>query len=75
MWVLIYLFSYSINPMTTNDRAEWRLQPSLVFQEFSSEERCRAAKIKVDETLKEAGAKLKQGLTEMKNLGLVIQLS
>jgi hypothetical protein len=70
MWVLMYVFSYSINPMTTNDRAEWRLQPSVVFQEFSSEARCHAAKIRVDETLKAAGSKLKIGLAEMKSLGI-----
>jgi len=44
MWILMYVFSYSINPVATSDRAEWRLVPTVVFQEFSNEERCRAAK-------------------------------
>jgi len=51
MWVLIYVFSYSVNPVATNDRAEWRLLPTVVFQEFSNEKRCRAAKAKIEETL------------------------
>ena len=37
MWILMYVFSYSINPIATNDRAEWRLLPTVVFQEFSNE--------------------------------------
>jgi hypothetical protein len=38
MWVLMYVFSYSVNPAATNDRAEWRLLPTVVFQEFTSED-------------------------------------
>jgi hypothetical protein len=34
MWVLMYVFSYSVNPAATNDKAEWRLYPNVVFQEF-----------------------------------------
>ncbi len=69
MWVLIYIFSYSVSPAATNDRAEWRLVPTVVFQEFSSEERCRASKSKIEETLKEAGDKLKSGLDDLKRAG------
>lgn len=39
MWVLMYIFSYSISPATTNDKEEWRLLPTVVFQEFSTEQR------------------------------------
>jgi hypothetical protein len=38
MWILMYVFSYSVGPAATNDRAEWRLLPTVVFQEFSNEE-------------------------------------
>jgi len=69
MWVLIYIFSYSVSPAATNDRAEWRLLPTVVFQEFSSEERCRAAKSKIEDTLKDAGTKLKSGLDDLKRAG------
>jgi hypothetical protein len=69
MWVLIYIFSYSVSPAATNDRAEWRLLPTVVFQEFSSEERCRAAKSKIEATLKQAGDKLKSGLDDLKRAG------
>ena len=37
MWILMYVFSYSVSPAATNDRAEWRLLPTVVFQEFSNE--------------------------------------
>ena len=48
MWVLIYVFSYSVNPAATNDKTEWRLTPTVVFQEFSNEKRCRAAKANIE---------------------------
>lgn len=56
-WVLMYVFSYSVSPAATSDRAEWRLLPTVVFQEFSNEERCRAAKTALEGSLREAGAK------------------
>ena len=69
MWILMYVFSYSVNPAATNDRADWRVRPNVVFQEFSNEERCRAAKSALESSLKEAGAKLKSGLEDLKNIG------
>src|SRR5689334_20507787 len=66
MWVLMYVFSYSLSPAATNDRAEWRLLPTVVFQEFSNEERCNAAKSKLEGSLQEAGAKLRSGLEDLK---------
>ena len=56
MWILMYVFSYSVSPAATNDRTEWRLLPTVVFQEFSNEERCNTAKSKLEGSLKEAGA-------------------
>ncbi|KQS89725.1 MULTISPECIES: hypothetical protein [unclassified Rhizobium] len=69
MWVLMYVFSYSVNPAATDDRTEWRLRPNVVFQEFSSEERCMAAKSKLEASLKEAGTKLRSGLESLQALG------
>ena len=69
MWVLMYVFSYSINPAATNDRAEWRLEPAVVFQEFSNKERCMAAKASLEGSLKDAGTKLRSGLQDLKALG------
>jgi len=69
MWVLMYVFFYSVNPSVTNDRAEWRLVPTVVFQEFSNEKRCKAAKSKLEGSLKEAGAKLRTGLEDLKRAG------
>ena len=69
MWVLMYVFSYSVSPAATNDKAEWRLLPTVVFQEFSSEERCRAAKSTLESSLGQAGARLKSGLEDLKSLG------
>ena len=70
MWILMYVFSYSVSPAATNDRADWRLLPTVVFQEFSNEERCMAAKAKLEESLREAGAKLRSGLEDLKSMGL-----
>ena len=69
MWVLMYVFSYSVSPAATNDKAEWRLLPTVVFQEFSSEQRCRDAKAALEASLSEAGAKLRSGLEDLKSLG------
>jgi len=69
MWVLIYIFSYSASPAATTDKAEWRLEPSVVFQEFSSEERCKDAKSKIEATLKHAGDRLRSGLDDLRKAG------
>jgi hypothetical protein len=69
MWVLMYVFSFSISPAATSDKAEWRLLPTVVFQEFSNEERCKAAKSLLEGSLKDAGAKLKSGLEDLKSAG------
>jgi hypothetical protein len=69
LWVLIYIFSFSVSPTATNDKAEWRLVPSVVFQEFSSEERCKDAKSKIEVTLKHAGDRLRSGLEDLQKTG------
>ena len=56
----LLLFSQS-----RSDRSEWRLLPTVVFQEFSNEERCNTAKSKLESSLKEAGAKLRSGLEDL----------
>jgi len=73
MWVLMYVFSYSVSPAATNDKAEWRLGPTVVFQEFSNEERCKAAKSTLEASLSQAGARLKSGLEDLKSLGKAVQ--
>jgi hypothetical protein len=65
----MYVFSYSVSPAATNDKAEWRVVPTVVFQEFSNEERCKVAKATLEGSLKEAGAKLRSGLEDLKSLG------
>ena len=69
MWILMYVFSYSVSPAATNDKAEWRLLPTVVFQEFSNEERCRGAKSALEASLSDAGAKLRSGLEDLKTIG------
>jgi hypothetical protein len=71
MWILMYVFSYSVSPVATSDRAEWRLQPTVVFQEFTSEDRCRSAKSKLEESLKQAGVKLKSALGDLQAVGKI----
>jgi hypothetical protein len=69
MWVLMYVFSYSVSPAATDIRAEWRLVPTVVFQEFTSEARCKTAKATLEDSLKEAGAKLRVGMEHLKSVG------
>lgn len=69
MWVLMYVFSYSVSPIATSNRAEWRLLPNVVFQEFTTEDRCRSAKSKLEGSLSEAGTKLKSALGELQIVG------
>jgi len=69
MWVLMYVFSYSVNPVATNDKEEWRLRPTVVFQEFTSEVRCKTAKATLEASLKDAGSKLRAGMEDLKKLG------
>lgn len=69
MWVLIYIFSYSVSPAATDDKAEWRLTPTVVFQEFSSEARCKDAKSEIEKTLHEAGDRVRSGLADLKSAG------
>ena len=69
MWVLMYVFSYSVSPAATSNKAEWRLTPTVVFQEFSNEERCRAAKASLEGSLKHAGDKLRSALEDLKSIG------
>ena len=69
MWILMYVFSYSVSPAATADKAEWRLLPTVVFQEFTSEDRCKAAKAALEGSLKEAGARLRSGLEDLKAIG------
>jgi hypothetical protein len=69
MWVLMYVFSYSVSPAATVDKAEWRLLPTVVFQEFSSEERCKTAKSKLEGSLKDVGTRLRSGLEDLKSVG------
>lgn len=69
MWVLMYVFSYSVSPIATSDRAEWRLLPTVVFQEFTSEDRCNTAKSKLEGSLREAGTRLKSALDDLRIVG------
>jgi hypothetical protein len=69
MWILMYVFSFSVSPAATADKAEWRLLPTVVFQEFSTQERCTTAKSKLEDSLKEARTKLKSDLEHLKSVG------
>jgi len=65
----MYVFSYSVSPVATNDRAEWRLLPTVVFQEFSNEARCKAAQSVLEGSLKEAGTRMRSALEDLKSVG------
>ena len=65
----MYVFSYSVSPAATTTGRNGGSSRPVVFQEFSNEERCRAAKSSLEGSLKEAGAKLKSGLEDLKSIG------
>jgi hypothetical protein len=69
MWILMYVFSYSVSPAATSDRAEWRLGPTVVFQEFSNEERCKAAKAALESGLKGVATRVKSEFEDLKSIG------
>jgi hypothetical protein len=69
MRILMYVFSYSVSPAATNDKAKARLLPTSVFPEFSNGQRCRRAKSTLEVSLKEAGARFKSGLEDLKSIG------
>ena len=62
VWVLIYIFSYSVVPRLRTTGRSGDCSPTVVFQEYSSEERCRAAKSKIEDTLKDAGDQVEKRL-------------
>ena len=68
MWILMYVFSYSVSPAADKRQVRMEAAPTVVFQEFSNEERCRGAKSALEGSLKEAGTKLKSGLEDLKTL-------
>jgi hypothetical protein len=41
----------------------------VAFQEFTNEERCRAAKATLEGSLKDAGGKLRSGLEDLRSIG------
>ncbi len=70
MWILMYVFSYSVSPAATTDQGRMEAPPNgACLQEFTNEERCRSAKSKLEDSLKEAGAKMKSGLEDLKSIG------
>jgi hypothetical protein len=73
MWVLVYILSYSVTPTAQVEQAQWILAPSVVFQEFSSEDRCKQAKALVDSTLHESVSSMREGLEEVGKVGGVFE--
>ena len=69
MWVLMYVSpTRSIRLLRTTGRSGGCLRP-VVFKVFMSEERCKTARATLEDSLKDAGAKLRRGLEDLKTTG------
>ena len=65
-WCCLLLVS-EVHPLQTIGR-RGIFTPTVVFQEFSNGERCKTAKSSLETSLKEAGAKLRAGLEDLKKV-------
>jgi len=45
MWILMYVFSYSVSPAAKTTGRNGGSFQHVVFQEFSNEERCRGGQV------------------------------
>jgi hypothetical protein len=62
MWVLVYIFAFNAMPSTLILIGEWKVNPNVVFQEFSSQASCNAVKDAITAALKESASFAKSAL-------------
>ena len=75
MWIIDDVFSYSVSPAATNNRAEWRLLPTVVFQEFSTKNDAGRLNLRLKEVYGMPGEKLRSGMEDLKAIGKAYWLS
>ena len=70
MWVLVYVFAFNVMPSTLMATGEWKMNPNVVFQEFSSQASCNAVKDSIIATLKESASFAKSALGDLRAAGI-----
>jgi len=70
MWVLVYVFAFNVMPSTLMATGEWKMNPNVVFQEFSSQASCNAVKDSIIATLKESASFAKSALGDLRAAGV-----
>jgi hypothetical protein len=70
MWILVYVFAFNVVPSTQMASGEWKMQPNVVFQEFSSQASCNAVKDSIAATLKDSTSFAKSALGDLRAAGV-----
>ena len=70
MWVLVYVFAFNVMPSTQMATGEWKMNPNVIFQEFSSQASCNAVKDSIIATLKESASFAKSALGDLRAAGV-----
>ena len=70
MWVLVYVFAFNVMPSTLMATGEWKMNPNVVFQEFSSQASCNAVRDSIAATLKDSVSFVKTTLGDLRAAGV-----
>ena len=70
MWILVYVFAFNVMPSTQMATGEWKMNPNVVFQEFSSQASCNAVRDSIAATLKDSVSFVKTTLGDLRDSGV-----
>jgi hypothetical protein len=70
MWVLVYVFAFNVMPSTQMASGEWKMDPNVVLQEFSSQASCNAVKDSINATLKNSASFAQSALGDLRAAGV-----
>jgi hypothetical protein len=66
MWVLVVIYSYAVTASAQIPTSEWTVRPTVTVQEFSTQNRCQAAKTKIDATMQQTVDQMEQALRDLR---------
>jgi hypothetical protein len=70
MWVLVYVFAFNVMPSTQMATGEWRMNPTVIFQEFTSQASCNAVRDSIAATLKDSVSFAQSMLGDLRASGI-----
>jgi hypothetical protein len=70
MWVLVYVFAFNVMPSTQMATGEWKMNPNVVFQEFSSQASCNTVKDAITAALKDSASFAKSAVEDLRAAGV-----